>query len=549
MNKYLKISNTASSVSRISLEKLGLSTKRNNTDTIGQFGSGIKYAPIAALRNGWEWAFVGYDSLGDYVMKYVMINEDGIDCIQYDYRDYCKSSSFTIDAGTLSWTEPFQIYREAVSNAMDGAKENNGTWSVSIVDSIYHELDTFSVYITAAPEIVSVYNNHDLYFSNSRKALCEQSSGRFILPKVDKKLRVYCHDVLVYTSEFDSIFDYKFDQIELNEERSIKTDYSLHHAIEASICSTRSKKVIENVINAATSGKDYYEFMAASSFNYINGFSFDPYWLECFAKTYGDNAVILDKTSGQLNIDTSLRLNGLKGVLVKDDAAYKLLEAAGIPCVWDKLTESVKYDIEDDISRYHNLNHAIAVARLAESGLETYIPSIGVFKSTESDVIGLTINMKEHKQYRRILISKDHAEKGSISAIIGTLLHEYDHAVSGVGDSYDNQGRVFRDLADRRIGRIIEESYSVNPFNIVNSVVGISVKDISAIGLPLKYSYEYSFLLNAYVVTTSKCTFIARVNRHLNRSDIQTNISLHMDHDGETFIFNSFNDVKDVSIV
>lgn len=62
MSKYIKITNYLGSdeiVSRLALEKLGLSTKRNDAETIGQFGSGIKFAPIAALRNGWEWWFTG----------------------------------------------------------------------------------------------------------------------------------------------------------------------------------------------------------------------------------------------------------------------------------------------------------------------------------------------------------------------------------------------------------------------------------------------------------------------------------------------------------
>ena len=50
LKDYIVISNKAETVSRISLEKLGFSTKRNDAKTIGQFGSGIKYAPIAALN-------------------------------------------------------------------------------------------------------------------------------------------------------------------------------------------------------------------------------------------------------------------------------------------------------------------------------------------------------------------------------------------------------------------------------------------------------------------------------------------------------------------
>ena len=60
--EYIRIMNEASNpVPRIYLEKLGISTKRDEDQTIGQFGSGVKFAPIAALRNDWEWIFAGAD--------------------------------------------------------------------------------------------------------------------------------------------------------------------------------------------------------------------------------------------------------------------------------------------------------------------------------------------------------------------------------------------------------------------------------------------------------------------------------------------------------
>jgi hypothetical protein len=548
MGKYLKISNTATNVSRISLEKLGLSTKRNNTETIGQFGSGIKYAPIAALRNGWEWAFVGYDDYGDYVMKYAIVNENGIDCIQYDYGDYCKPSSFTIDAGTLSWTEPFQIYREAVSNAMDGAKENDGVWSVSLVNHIDYELDVFSVYITAAPEIVAVYNDHDLYFSNNRVPICSQSSGRFILPKVDNKLRVYCHDVLVYSSKNNSIFDYRFDKIELNEERTVKSDYSLNFAIETAICSTNSKKVIEKVIDSCISTRKFHEFENGSNFAYIDGYNFDSHWVEYFKSTYGENAVIVDKATSQMNIDATLKVNGLKGFVINSDPAYKLLKTSGIPCIWDRLTESVKYDIDEEINMYPKLMEAISLARLAEPGLETYIPSIGVFKNQDRNILGVTINMKEEPDKRRILICDHHASSGSVDAIISTLIHEYDHASTGIADAYDLQGRNFRDIADIRIGRLITKGFRKNTLTISNGMVGCPAKDISSLGFPLKYSYEYSILLNAYVVITNNLKFIAYVDDQAD-SDCDIDVAMIMDDDAEMFLFDKITNVKGVSIV
>jgi hypothetical protein len=547
MKKYLKISNSADNVPRIALEKLGLSTKRNNPDTIGQFGSGIKYAPIAALRNGWEWAFVGNDDYGDYVMKYTITQENGIDCIQYDYGDYCKPSSFTVDAGTLSWTEPFQIYREAVSNAMDGAKENDGVWSVSLVNYIDYEPGMFSVYITAAPEIVSVYRDHDLYFSNNRNHIGEAGSGRYIYPKIDSKLRVYCHDVLVYHSDANSIFDYKFDNIELNEERTVKSDYTLNFAIESVICSSNSELIIKKVVDSALSGEDYHEFTIGSNFSYVEGYTFSDYWAEYFFQTYGDNAVIVDKATSALNVDTTLRLHGLKGIVIKHDSAYKLLKAAGLPCVWDKLTESVKYDIDEDISKYANLSKAISVARLAEPGLEVYIPSIGVFKNEETDILGVTINMKEESDKRRILISKNHAELGSVSSIIATLIHEYDHASTGIADAYDHQGRTFRDLADRRLGSLIEKNYQSDAFTIKNGMVACLVEDSSLIGFPLRYSYQYSSLLGGYVISAKNIKLIAFTDNFCDYYD--SDVLLKMDDSGESFVFDKINGVERVKVV
>ena len=47
--KYVRFRNRADSVPRIRLEKMGISSKRDDDNTIGQFGSGAKLAPIAAL--------------------------------------------------------------------------------------------------------------------------------------------------------------------------------------------------------------------------------------------------------------------------------------------------------------------------------------------------------------------------------------------------------------------------------------------------------------------------------------------------------------------
>ena len=85
--KYIRIYNDSNLVNRLALEKLGLSTKRNDPSSIGQFGSGIKFAPISALRKNIKWIFAGEDSNGKYMLEYVSHLEDGIDSIYYNYLD------------------------------------------------------------------------------------------------------------------------------------------------------------------------------------------------------------------------------------------------------------------------------------------------------------------------------------------------------------------------------------------------------------------------------------------------------------------------------
>lgn len=547
MDKYICISNTAGNVSRLSLEKLGLSTKRNNPDTIGQFGSGIKFAPIAALRNGWDWWFTGTDNSGDYILQYVVKKEDDIDCIWYNYGDSIKPSSFTIDAGTLSWADPFQIYREAVANAMDGATETDGVWDVSIVDSVDHIPGMFCVYITAAPALLEIVNDHDYYFSNNRRVIFEKMSGRHkLLAKIDNKTRVYCHDVLVYqNAELNSIFDYRFDDIELNEERTVKSEYFLNSKIENFFLSS-PVDAVPQIVSAACSGINYFEF-ANINFNYTSAYTFPSIWRDHFFNLYGHDCVIIDEATSQFNVSTTLSLHGIKPILIKSEAAYRLLKAVGIPTAIDKLGESIKYEIDEDIWEYPKLSEAISIARIAEPGLEKYIETLAVFINSDTEVFGLTINMKEPVEKRRILVSKDHAEKSNVANIIATLIHEYDHAVTGIPDSIDTNGRQFREIADRRLGELVEKNYQKNPFFIEDGVVKFSVEDARKIGIPLTYSFEYASLLNAYVIVTKNITAIA-YSDHGFASDAMSDVGISICDDGKNFALKELLGIKEIKV-
>lgn len=544
MSKYLRIYNTADNVPRISLEKLGLSSKRDNPETIGRFGSGIKFAPISALRNGWEWTFTGSDSHGDYTLNYIIKNEDGIDCVWYDYDGIQKPSSFTIDAGSLSWTDSFQIYREAVSNAMDGAKDFNGIWGIDLADSIFNQPGYFNVFITASPELMNIYNNHNRYFCNNRKAVVSLGSAKAV-EKIDNVARIYCHDVLVYSDEEkSSIFDYCFNTIELNEERTVKSMYSLKILVENFIAYTRSEEIITSVIDKVLSADNLIEFNDGM-YKYISKGSMSPKWAEKFLSKYGENAVIVDSTMQKMNVSSVLKMNGLRPVPIRNDSAFALLKAAGIPDATDSIGESVQYDIDDDISEYYKLSQAVSLARMAEPGLDVYIDDLAVFNSKEEAILGVTINMGKNAENRRILISKDHAMGASIPDLISTVIHEYDHASTGCRDSFDTEGLKFRDLADKRIGRMIYENYRQCPVEIYNGMLICRPSNIESIGYPLKYSYEYSEFLSAYLVKTKNLNLIVYSDSGYGSRE---NAVLTMSENAEYFVFEDISDPKEIKV-
>lgn len=496
MKKYIKITNYFNEqtfIPRVALEKLGLSTKRDNPDTIGKFGSGIKFAPIACLRNGWEWYFVGEDSRGEYSMSYDVIREDGIDCVWHNYGDEMKPSSFTIGAGELSWTDPFQIIREPISNAMDGAKETGSVWEMSIVDDICdYEKDSFSVYITAAPELMTIVENKEAYFVCDRQPLFTYGYNK-ILPSYDQSLRVYCQDVLVYhDDDVKSIYDYQFDRIDLNEERTLKSQYDLFTKISFTL-SRCDSSIVKNVISKIVND-DYFEGSEVISSHYTaSSASID--WGEVFNNIFGPDTVILPSNSQSSSLCTALKMRGKNPKIIQSNSVFNVLSNMGIDTFESVLGTSHKYNIDFNIKDNNIFMQSLSLARIAEPGLcnEDYV--FGILDDQNcGNIKGLTIPESDDKTV--IVINRNHLEDSSLSDIVATFIHEYDHASTGVGDGYSEVGMAFRDLADKRIGRMIVEKFRKNPLSVSDGVLVCEPKELHQFGHDYVMHYEYSPLFN-----------------------------------------------------
>lgn len=519
MNKYIKITNKAESVNRLSLEKLGLSTKRNDPATIGQFGSGIKYAPIAALRKGLEFVFTGSDANGKYELRYSVVEEDGIKCVVYDYGTYQKPSSFTVDAGILSWEDSFQIYREAVSNAKD-----SGEWTREIVDAVVNNDGEFSVFITASPEMMEIYNNHDIYFCENRKVLMSSPRNHVrFLEKLDNVPKIYCKTVLVYEDEDSegviNLFDYELNEVELNEDRALKDINNAKYKILSQFSNLYDTDLVKKILTRILSfNEQYWEFSFLSDSSYSFMYASET-WKECFYEMYGDNAVLLspEQTISSATVAFLKSINK-KPVGCSYFSVYNYLtQSCRISSLKDVAGEELEYDIDTDIEKYPALTKALKIAQQYEPSLMTMEKPIGVIDSNDQIILGLTINMNKPIEQRQILIDVRHAQDASIHELVGTIIHEYDHYSTGITDSME---REFRNLADRRIGKMMASSYKETLVSSHNGLIKIKAMDLVEIQ-SIDYVIEYFKPFACHFMRIGKQHFTVDIaGKQVNKSGV-----------------------------
>jgi hypothetical protein len=461
--KYIKVTNIVDDVSRVRLEKLGVSTKRDNDETIGQFGSGIKFAPIAAIRQGIRFIFAGNDSKGLYTMEYVVKDDEGIPSIFYKYDDYEKPSSFSADAGILSWETTFQIYREVVANAMDEATLSGNAWSINLVteDEIIAKEGEFSVFLSATPEIMKIHRNYNAYFSSKREPIYE-AGGIKLYERYDQWLRVYTKGVLVYSSEKDyvegqpkieGLFDYEINNLKLNEERTVSSTFELNSSIANAIASINDETFTSDIISEMLGNdyQNYYEFNSIPSYTYKYVGNPENTWAKSFSNLY-ENGVLIQASQASINGLATVTSKGFNPIVCNNDCFFEFLTTREVKTAFEIAGESLKYTIIEDTEDFPKLELALEIVSHVYADAAIIKDNTVIYKNDTDDnsILGFTSGAGVE---RNIYISDDHASNSSVEGIVATLIHEFDHFKSFIGDG-DMEGRSFRSLADVRLGTI-----------------------------------------------------------------------------------------------
>jgi len=476
--KYIKVTNSANNVNRLKLEKLGFSTKRDDVNTIGQFGSGIKFAPIAAARKGIEFIFVGQDDKGPYTLEYVIREEEDISSIFYKYEDYEKPSSFTAEAGILSWESDFQIYREVIANAIDEAKISGTEWNAEIVDveKIIPVEGEFSVYLSATESLSHIHDNFDKYFSVNRNPIFIDSSGNKIYEPIDPNVfRVYSKGVLVFSADntfksyareqsLPGFFDYELDyNLELNEERTVSNTFQMNNSVVSLLSkamdSNIMKAVLDNLINSS-SLNNYYENQHISEYSW-SSYSYlqdKDQFFDNFIEVFPEG-ILLSAKEANVNIIESTRVRGYNPIVIQHDGIFSFLKNIGAPTYNSILGEYFKYDVTKDLSLYPTIVSSMAIINDIYPEFVEENDGIGVYFGDDERILAVTTNIpfeNETEYTKKILVNHSFADVANIPQMISTLVHEWDHKKSGIGDG-DSMGREFRSLADEKIGYLIYE--------------------------------------------------------------------------------------------
>lgn len=251
--KYLVIENEGL-LELGALSLMGASSKRGDSSKIGMFGSGNKYALAYFLRNNIEVRiFIGMKEV-KIETRSEMFRGHSFDVIWIDG----EKTSITTEMGQ-EWTM-WQAIRELYSNAVD-----EGLRIFEIMDhddlpdrKVYEEYDITTILVEATAEVENFMFNINDYLSIGKETLFENEHGK-IYRKHGAKACIYRKGIKCYETGKDSIYDYDFNSISINENRMVNYSWDIPQSIYKLLYSCEDVNIVRNILYNLSNGKNYLE--------------------------------------------------------------------------------------------------------------------------------------------------------------------------------------------------------------------------------------------------------------------------------------------------
>jgi len=234
---YLRIENNGLLCAE-DLMLIGSSSKRDQSDKIGFFGSGWKYALSWLLRNESAPIIFSGDKEIKIDFEITMHRNNAVRVITVD----SVKTSLTTDMGP-KWSGWMAI-REIVSNAID---EGGYKMRTDYSPEFKPEEGKTVIYIPLNQELANVIVNFNNYFSFDRKPDFILPGGKVYIKSEKSPVVVYRKGIRCIDTKTETLLDFDINELNINEDR-LATFYDFENGVKKMIDKCDDAKLLKLII-------------------------------------------------------------------------------------------------------------------------------------------------------------------------------------------------------------------------------------------------------------------------------------------------------------
>ena len=387
---------------------IGASTKRDDKTKIGFFGSGLKYSLAYLLRNKINFrVFSDFKEFSFTTEATPFRGDKWFDVICIDGIP----TSLTTEMG-IDW-EAWFIIREIYCNALDegGSRISRKTEEPLPIQ------DHTVFYIDQAP-FIDIVENWGLYFSEGRPEqdliFTDDRGNKYFRGgenRINYRKGIRCD----YVPDKRSLFNYDTQWVQINESRTIKSDWDFSWNLVAELKKSTSTTIISQIlcqVNNTWEKSLHWDFH-----------SFSDTWLDCV----GDKTLVAVENAGfwieemKANPMAYIELPSMMVTGLKDQFADQIKvigEAQGNIKMPSKTLEPTE-------KQNYLLNAALEFLKKAKYNVEN---PCSIVRFNDPNLMGLA-----DMTNKKILLSEKIFDKGQ-KYVVTTIMEENEHLVSRLQD-------------------------------------------------------------------------------------------------------------------
>lgn len=387
------------------LHLMGVSSKRGDSEKIGFFGSGNKYAIALLLREKIPFKIFSGKKEIKISTKDIMFREKMYEQIVING----ESTSLTTSMG-IDWETWFAI-RELYCNALD-----EGGSKLSVIDKPIAIAGKTIVYVQLTDKLGEFFKEIDKYILTNKDTVIEsaktQYGGVHFINSNSKEFIAFRKGIRIFPkNEIKSLYWYNFSDITINESRVYQYEHEVLERIASGLARTKNCEIINNYLR---NWKDAYEQNAKWEYTENDKLSDEWHGILLGNRIYPENLAI---HSG----DFEGKLNSF---IVPDKLAEKIAKQfPDIEVVGHKNGKHYEV-VEMSDTEKQQINQALE--DLKNIGY-TIIKPIKIVMTTTEDVIAW-YDRKEDI----IFHSRKYLNTSSKSELKNTLLEEHFHTIGYV---------------------------------------------------------------------------------------------------------------------